>query len=86
VSAERPHRDNSGVLYRHKKKSDKAPDWSGEVTVDGKRFYISLWEKSGLFRTVAFRPADEAKPQPNKSTDCPECGADAEPETDEVPS
>lgn len=62
MSAENPHRNNSGILFKNRKRnSEKAPDMTGECTINGQRFYVSSWTKQGQqgdFRTLAFNPAD----------------------------
>ena len=41
-------KDNSGVLFKNEKKtSDKAPDYSGSVVVDGKEKKIAAWVNKG---------------------------------------
>jgi hypothetical protein len=57
---------NSGALFKnHEKRSDKSPDYSGKVEVDGKEYRIAAWVKEGKkgkFFSLKFTPADE-KPE-----------------------
>lgn len=64
MSAERPHRDNSGVLYTNRKKTpnDNRPDRTGECTIGGKRYWVSCWIKGG-FDSLSFTPADKPREQ-----------------------
>ena len=41
-------RDNSGVLFRSvKNDTGDQPDYKGNITVDGKSYWISAWLKEG---------------------------------------
>lgn len=40
-------KNNSGVLFKNKKTSDKQPDYKGKVTVNGKEMEIAGWVKEG---------------------------------------
>jgi len=57
-------RDNSGVLFKNdKKESEKHPDYKGNLTVDGKDYWLSAWikeGKGGKFMGLALSPKDEA--------------------------
>ena len=60
-------RDNSGVLFRSDKKdNDRAPDYKGNITVDGKDYWLSAWikeGKSGKFMGLAVSPKEEYQPK-----------------------
>ena len=39
-------KDNSGVLFKNdKKETDKHPHYKGNITVDGKDYWLSAWVK-----------------------------------------
>ena len=66
-------RNNSGVLFTNdKKETDKHPHYKGNITVDGKDYWLSAWVKegkSGKFMGLAVSPKDEAplRPPPPKA-------------------
>jgi hypothetical protein len=57
-------RNNSGVLFRNdKKETGNQPDYKGNITVDGKPYWLSAWikdGKTGKFMGLALSPKDEA--------------------------
>lgn len=57
-------KENSGMLfYNDDKKSDKAPDWSGQVNIEGKQYRIAGWEnegKNGTFLGLQFSEPEES--------------------------
>lgn len=70
MSAEKQHKDNTGVLFpnsaKWKAQGTNRPDYGGECTVAGIRYRVAAWEKTSEagnpFLSLAFSPADkEAK-------------------------
>jgi hypothetical protein len=63
-------RDNSGVLFRNDKKdNDRAPEYKGNLTVNGQDYWLSAWikeGKSGKFMGLALSPK-EAQPKAKMS-------------------
>jgi len=63
-------RNNSGVLFRNdKRENEKAPSYKGNITVDGKDYWLSAWVKegkSGKFMGLAVSPKEEYKPKPSE--------------------
>ena len=63
-------RDNSGVLFSNDKKdNERAPHYKGNITVDGKDYWLSAWVKegkSGKFMGLAVSPKEEYKPKPSE--------------------
>jgi hypothetical protein len=62
-------RDNSGVLFKSDKKdNERAPEYKGNIMVDGNEYWISAWikeGKNGKFMGLAVSPRD-AQPPANK--------------------
>ena len=58
-------RNNSGVLFSNDKKdNERAPHYKGNITVEGKDYWLSAWVKegkSGKFMGLAVSPKE---PQP----------------------
>lgn len=58
-------KDNSGVLYENRmKKSEKSADAWGYLTVEGREYKISAWNKTspkGDFLSLAIEPKQEAQ-------------------------
>ena len=63
-------RNNSGVLFRNdKRENEKAPSYKGNITVDGKDYWLSAWVKegkSGKFMGLAVSPKEEYKAKPSE--------------------
>ena len=79
-------RDNSGVLFRDKeRKNDRAPEFTGPATIDGREYRIAAWVKDGgkgKFCSLAFTPKDD-KPvmdqgQANRESEDPGAGLDSD--------
>jgi len=63
-------RDNSGVLFSNDKKdNERAPHYKGNITVEGKDYWLSAWVKegkSGKFMGLAVSPKEEFKAKPSE--------------------
>jgi len=59
-------RDNSGVLFKNDKKdNERAPEYKGNIMVDGNEYWISAWikeGKTGKFMGLAVSPRDAQPP------------------------
>jgi hypothetical protein len=62
---------NRGSIWRNdKKETDKHPDYTGSLNVDGKEFWVSAWKRkegaSDKAPALSFsvKPKDSAKPSP----------------------
>jgi len=70
-------RDNSGVLFANDKKdNEKAPNYKGNMMVDGQEYWLSAWVKegkNGKFLGLAVSPRDAqppaSKPMPKNIDD-----------------
>ena len=62
-------RDNSGVLFKSDKiENERSPQYKGNITVEGKDYWISAWVKegkSGKFMGLAVNPKDAQPPAAN---------------------
>ena len=60
-------KDNSGVLFKNDKiENERSPNYKGNITVDGKDYWLSAWikeGKSGKFMGLAVSPKEEYKPK-----------------------
>ncbi len=70
-------RDNGGVLFKNdKKENDRAPDYKGNIMVNGNEYWLSAWikeGKTGKFMGLAVSPKDAqppaSKPMPKNLED-----------------
>ena len=58
--------NNSGVLFKNDKKdNERAPEYKGNIMVDGQEYWISAWikeGKTGKFMGLAVSPRDAQPP------------------------
>lgn len=70
-------KDNSGVLFKNDKQdNERAPQYKGNITVEGKDYWLSAWVKegkSGKFMGLAVAPKE---PQAKPSTRSKDTGFD----------
>ena len=61
--ADRPADAGNGALFKNlKKEKDTHPDYKGDVTIRGEKFWISAWLKDGAkgkYMSLALRPVEE---------------------------
>ena len=64
------YRDGSGILFpNERKQTDKSPDFTGEITIDGKPMELSAWwrdGRKGRFLIVSARPK-RYQPRPTQA-------------------
>jgi hypothetical protein len=74
---DRPEDAGHGALFKNLKKEKPAhPDYQGDCTIKGRKFWMSAWIKEGAkgkYMSVAFRQAEdkptETKPKPPATAD-----------------
>jgi hypothetical protein len=64
---------NTGIMYRNdRKESDKHPDFTGTINIDGTDYWLSGWVKEGRdgtkmagkkFFSLAFKPKEDSAPR-----------------------
>lgn len=67
--------ENKGVLFRaQEKKTDKHPDYDGNITIDGVEYWISGWARTSAkgtkFLSLSVKPKQApqtAKPAPQRT-------------------
>lgn len=67
--------DNSGVLFRNNnKKTEKHPDYSGNITIDGVEYFLSAWIKEGAkgkFFGLGVRKKEDFGKKPDEARKTP---------------
>jgi hypothetical protein len=57
--------DLRGALFKNdRKESDRHPDYKGDITIDGRKFWLSGWIKEGKrgkYLSLAAKPAEEQR-------------------------
>lgn len=65
---------NTGSLFKAKERaSDRHPEYTGTINVDGKEYWLAAWVKEGQtqkYFSLAVKPKD-AKPEPPRDTRAP---------------
>jgi hypothetical protein len=68
---DRPADAGTGALFKNDKKEKPShPDYRGDCTINGRKFWMSAWIKEGQkgkYMSLAFRPADETNHKPSTS-------------------
>lgn len=62
---------NRGVLFKNEqKRTDKSPDYSGKLNVDGNEYFLDAWIKSAesgrKFMSVSVKLKEKQAPAPKK--------------------
>ena len=57
--------DNSGALFKNdRKEKESHPDYRGDITVDGTKYWLSAWikdGKKGKFMSLSVQPKEEKR-------------------------
>lgn len=66
---------NRGALFQKEAKSDKHPNMSGNINVDGKEYWLSGWTKvskaGAKYLSLAIKPKEEQQAADGKDPDIP---------------
>lgn len=62
--------DNSGIISENdRKQQPNHPDFKGQITVEGREYWLSGWEKNGSkgpFISLSVKPKEDQAPQQSK--------------------
>lgn len=60
-----------GILFKNdRKKTDKQPDWKGEMTFGGKKYELAAWEKKAKNGST-FLSVSMKEPRPQQQEEAP---------------
>lgn len=63
------------LFFNNEKKSERGPDWSGKLNVDGKDYFIDGWIKptrnGGEFISGSIKPMEKQRQAPRQSAPAP---------------
>jgi uncharacterized protein (DUF736 family) len=63
-------KENTGVLFKNDRKTEKQPAYRGEINVDGKHWAIALWDrkssKGTTYLSVAIQEFRDVKNEPKE--------------------
>jgi hypothetical protein len=81
---------NRGALFKAKKEKEKDRDYSGQLNVAGKDYWLSAWintDRNGkIYMSLSVKPKDGAPEQkPQTTTTRPKDGGGFETMDDEIP-
>lgn len=65
-------KENTGVLFKNDRKTDKHPAYKGEINVEGKHYSIALWDRKSsngtTYLSVAIQEFRDVKSEPKEET------------------
>lgn len=68
-------KENTGVLFKNDRKSEKHPAYKGEINVEGKHYSIALWDrqssKGTTYLSVAIQEFRDVKNEPKEEKEEP---------------
>jgi hypothetical protein len=81
--------DLRGALFKNdRKEKDSHPDYRGDITIEGQKFWLSGWikeGKKGKYLSLAAKPADEQRASAQASGEPTRGGGSSYTERDEIP-
>lgn len=73
-------KENTGVLFKNDRKTDKHPAYKGEINVEGKHYSIALWDrqssKGTTYLSVAIQEFRDVKNEPKEEKEEPKSSYD----------
>lgn len=65
--------NNTGVLFKNRSENDKAPGYTGKITIDGHEYDLAAWVKTGksgekFFSLKVQEPRAKKDPAPKAKT------------------
>lgn len=68
-------KENTGVLFKNERKSEKHPAYKGEINVEGKHYSIALWDRQSskgiTYLSVAIQEFRDVKNEPKEEKEEP---------------
>jgi len=59
-------REGQGALFKNEKEKDTHPDYRGDITIGGAKYWLSAWiktGKNGKYMSLSAKPKEEKTPE-----------------------